>query len=512
MGRIGLGTWLRGAALLALGVLWLQLFEPFAFPNNDYFSFERAAQSFAAGEWPASFKRGPIQPALMAASAPVMGGLHPELRAALVWNWIFSLGFVALLFRFAWKTFPEAAPWFALLLVTTPVLHAMALQPLVEPSLAFFVALAFVLLRDRSPWQYAAAAAAALSRPEAAALPPILAVCNAVAEGRWRHHLLLAAGALAPFAAWNALGVLRGSGATAYGDLMQSGSIRNFALVGVHYLREGLGGWSAGGKLGLVLAGGVGAAVGGVGVRRAVREHPREATAALLWLVASALAVAVFGISKSRYVLPTVWVVLAFVAIGAVDLARRLAGERTGRGRLAGERAGRGGLARLMPVFLLVPLAVGGVLRAHTLYAQVRDFDRGVLAPAAWLGNHLTTRERVAIVHTSQTLWVTDLRPRQVVGYAALAAKDTDSLRDEMRALGITHAAWTWRRPPLNEGQSFYDERKKVALAEAFRDGEPVPGFELVATLPGPARLAQPPARIYRLTPASDASSAPVRQ
>lgn len=483
----GAYPWLRGGALLALGVLWFQGFEPFAFPNNDYFSFERAAQSLAAGEWPDSFKRGPILPALIALGAPLAGGPHPELRAALVWNLVFSLGFVALLFRFAWRTFPDAAPWFALLLVTTPVLHAMALQPLVEPSLAFFVALAFVLLRERSPWQYAAAAAAALTRPEGAALPIILALCNAGAERRWRQHAALAAAAFVPFIAWNSLGAARGSGASAYGDLIQAWSLHGFALVGVHYLREGLGGWSsASGAIGLVLGAGVGAVVGGIGLQRAVRDWPREAWAAFAWLAVSALAVAVFGISKSRYVLPTVWVVLAFVAVGAVTLAGRLATDRRE-------------LRWLVPTFLLIPLAVGGLLRAETLYTQVRDFDLGVLAPAAWLGSHLASDERVAIVHTSQVLWVTDLRSRQVVAYATFLAESLSELRDEMRARGITHAAWTWRRPPRNSSQAFYDERKKVSLAEAFMSGESIPGFDLVATLPAPPHLGQEPARIYRL-------------
>jgi hypothetical protein len=154
-----------------------------------------------------------------------------------------------------------------------------------------------------------------------------------------------------------------------------------------------------------------------------------------------------------------------------------------------------------VPAFLLVPLALGGVLRSQALYAQVRDFDRGVLAPAEWLGTHLASDERVAIVHTSQVLWVTDLRPRQVVAYGTFAANDLAELRDEMRARRITHAAWTWRRPAQNSGQEFYDDRKNVALAEAFRSGEPVSGFELVATLPAPKRLGQPPARIYRLKP-----------
>ena len=484
MGSNGAGVGLRAGLLVALGAVWLVLFEPFVFPNNDYFSFERAARSFATGQWPDSFKRGPLLPGAMALTAPLVGGPHPELRAALIWNWLLSLGFVALLFRFAWRTAPQSAPWFALLLVTTPVLHALALQPLVEPSLAFFVALAFVGLRERAAWQYAAAAAAALSRPEAAVLAVVLAVANGAAEGRWVRHATLAALALVPFAAWNALGARAGSGAAVYGDLMQAFSPHGFALVAVHYLREGLGGWSlAPGAAGLVLGAVLGGVIGGLGVARTLRESPRETWAALGWFAASALAIAVFGISKSRYVLPTVWIPLWFVAAGATAWGVRIGPPR----------------GRWVAACLLVPLAVGGVLRAHTLLGQVREFDREVLAAAEWLGAELRDGDRVAIVHTSQVLWATDLEPRQVVAYASLAATDLASLRTEMAARGIDYAAWTWRRPATNEGQAFYDARKKVGLAEAFREGGPVEGFELVATLPTPGRPEQAPARIYRL-------------
>jgi len=59
--------WLVG--LLCLGALayWAVQYQPFVLPNDDYHSFERTAKSLASGELPASFKRGPIFPLLMAA-------------------------------------------------------------------------------------------------------------------------------------------------------------------------------------------------------------------------------------------------------------------------------------------------------------------------------------------------------------------------------------------------------------------------------------------------------------
>jgi hypothetical protein len=476
---------LVGALLAALLALWCAGFEPFAFPNNDYYSFERTAHSLARGELPSSLKRAPILPGLMALLAPALGGRHPELRAALLWNVAFSVGFVGLLGALALRRFGPAWGGFLALVASCGVVHAMALQPLVEPSLSFFTALAFVGMSRRSPWQYAAAAAAALSRAEGGAVLLALALANGVAERRLARHVGLAVLGAIPFLVWNGIGATRGTGAATYLDLRQALSLRAFALVGVHYVREAFAGWAPGdGGAGLALAGVLAALFGLRGVRVGLRDFPREAWAMLLVLALTALAIGLFGISKSRYVEPTVWIPLAFVAVGVVDFA----------GALAPGPAAR----RAIAAALLIPLVVGGALRAELLVRQARDFDREVLPAARWLGEHLREDEKVAILHTSQVLWVTDLRPDQVVAFGTFEANDLGALRDEMRRRGVTYAAYTWRRPARTASQRFYDERKKVALAEAFAGSEAPPGFVHVATLAQPG-LDTPPAQICRL-------------
>ncbi|HEX2485803.1 MAG TPA: hypothetical protein VHQ66_10910, partial [Myxococcota bacterium] len=150
------------AALLAL---WAVQYRPFALPNNDFYSYRRAALALGEGALPRSLKRGPLLPGAMAALAPALPGPHPQLHAALLVNLAASLAGFAALVALARRVLPDAAALFAVLLATTPVLHVAALQPLVEPTLGAFVALAFLGLAARSPWQYAAAGAAALSRP-----------------------------------------------------------------------------------------------------------------------------------------------------------------------------------------------------------------------------------------------------------------------------------------------------------------------------------------------------------
>jgi hypothetical protein len=68
-----------------------------------------------------------------------------------------------------------------------------------------------------------------------------------------------------------------------------------------------------------------------------------------------------------------------------------------------------------------------------------------------------------------------------------------------MKEKGLTHVAYTYRRPARNPAAEFYDRKKKTALALAFQDGGEIAGFERVATLPLPEMLNRPPVRIYRV-------------
>ena len=140
-----------------------------------------------------------------------MPGPHPELHAALVLNMAFSIGSLVLLFWLASRLLGAGALLVPVLFATTAQFHSMALQPLVEPSLGFFCLLTLVLFHLRSPWQYAAAAAAALSRSEASTLIPVLFLinwrfggCNRRFEGRFWRHAALAGLASIPFLAWAA--------------------------------------------------------------------------------------------------------------------------------------------------------------------------------------------------------------------------------------------------------------------------------------------------------------------
>jgi len=552
LGQVVRGRALRLVLLLGLAVLWASQYRPFVFPNNDFYSFRRAAWSLQAGELPRSLKRGPILPAAMAALAPALPARQPELHVALLVNLAASLGMLAALAAFAARSFPAAAPLFCVLLATTPVLHAQALQPLVEPSLGLFVALAFLGLRARSSWQYAAAGAAALSRPEAAALLGVLAIANAAAEGRWLRHFGCAALAALPFLAWYGLGALAGTGAASYVELREA-----FGSPALLYLvmlpKELFFGWWGTGPAALALLAALVGVPCAAGAWRALREAPREAAAMGAFLAISCAAVVLYGVGKARYLHPVAWIPLLGFALGVVDLAPRVAGALAGResargarltalavgaaalaaAALAGLRLARadfatppaadlafaalalallaatcvalaarasgGSVAAWLAFAACAPIVLGGMERKVEGVAAVHDFDAAAGAAAHWLARELPSGERVAVLHRSQVIFASGLPSSRVLPFSRFEAESLDALRAELAQRGVRYVAYTWRRPPQSDAERFYAHRRKESLAALFASGDPLPGFTHLATLPAPARLHQPPAQIYRL-------------
>lgn len=548
---------LVAALWVAVAAYWALQYHPFVLPNNDYPTFERTAQSLASLELPRDFQRMPVFPALMALVAPLLPARHPFLHAALLLNLAFALATLALLYRLAARAYGRGALLAPLLFAGTTQLHSMALQPLVEPSLAFFVVLAFALFQARSPWQYAAAWAAALSRYEAALLVPVLALCNAVPERRLVRHAALAALATSGVVAWTALGALHGSGGSTYLDMMEGMGFQPATDFLERSFKEPFRGWYRESAGGLALF----AAVIGVplaaGVAVGWRRFRRETVALLAFFALSVATIVVFGINKARYVYPTEWIPLFFFAAGLVRLvdagAARLA--RTPRWAAAaaavaaglawlwlGRRAGlhlaraRGAAPAALDVafaaFLVTCAALwlaGAARRPRAAFAACALAALAVLTPAIaggldakrremwkvyyfnwpsyvagrWLDAHLAPDERAAVVSPSHVRHGTALRPEQVVGFGALRAEEPAALAAELRARGIRYALYTWRKPNETPSDVYYDKKLKAYLGEPLRAGGSVPGFEHVATLPLPPEVGRDPVQVYRVLPAS---------
>jgi hypothetical protein len=542
--------------LLCLGTVayWSFQYQPFVLPNNDYYSFERVATSLGNGELPRSFKRTPVFPLLMAGLSRVMPEPHPELHAALVLNMAFSIGSLVLLFWLSSRLLGAGALLVPVLFATTAQFHSMALQPLVEPSLGFFCLLTLVLFHRRSPWQYLAAAGAALSRSEASTLILVLFVLNWRADRRFWRHMALASLAAVPMLAWTAAGAVRGSGAGFYLELMKGmgwAAAPGFLLSCV---QEPFAGWFVGG--GVLLAPFLVLAVAPtlVGVVIGLREFRREAIAMLAFFGLSVAVIVLFGIEKPRYTYPSGWILLFFFATGALYLLE------TGFRHLDARLASRSGtsialmvaasalfllvvllwvwyMARLPHVapfaadLLFLALALGLVrtqlwrIRQHRLWIatcglflafltpvvaggiaskqlglfQIRyaNYSSHLLAP--WLEENLGPRDRVVLLHPTHIRFLTDLGPERFQKFLKMEAENAAELAVEMREKGLTHVAYTYRRQATNPAANFYYRRKKTHLAEEFRGGGQVAGFEHLATLPLPEILDRSAVQIYRV-------------
>jgi hypothetical protein len=541
---------------------WSLQFHPFALPNNDYASFENVAESLARAELPRSFVRAPIFPGLMALVAPMLPGPHPYLQAALVLNLLFSLALLLALHGLAERTLGRGAILAPALFATTNQFHSMGLQPLVEPSLGFFVVLAFLLCQHRSPWQYAAAGAAALSRSEAALLLAVLGLVNWLGDRQFRRHFVLAVLGGLPFLGWLVLGALRGSGAAWYLEEVGGSGFNPAIHFFVTALREPLRGWwgdGAGEQALFAIVIGVPLALG---VRAGLARFPRETAAMLLYWVLTTIAVVAFGVDKGRYVYAAQWIPLFLLAAGLLEPLRpelRSRLERIPAPILAAICAGGGlilidllrtwglrvaaqpriaplpvDLAWLALAAVLLPLAILPVARAASwrgraaiaaallpallvttpllgagMRTKARELykihwgNHGIVVASRWVEDHAKDSERAVVLHKAHYVHLTGWDSERFVSFRDLEASGAAELAAAVRAADATLVIATWRKPVAQSIDEVYERKYKWFLVDPFLEGKPVPGFQHVASIPLPDHLERGPVQIYRLAPTS---------
>ena len=338
------GEWLVLAFLgLACVAFWLTHYHYYFVPNADYFSFDRAAREIWSGRLPSSTKRMPLFPFLMGLVAKGIPAEHPELHAALALNIAFSLGSIFLMYFIARRWLGWMAVLPAMLLAATDSFSRWCLQPIVEPSLGFFVLLTVFLFQRRSRWQYVAAFAASLTRYEAAALVPIVVLLNLIyvrrdGETRPRHqrlaHLAGGAAASAGVGLWAVYMVSQGGQRSPYKVWEEKGPLGRLNPeilltilqdpFGIRLYRSGEGMlWAPLVLLLGLIAVGVWASLGlPPWSQRRSRARRRVSLALLLFLAAYAGIHVSFGIDRARYAYPTDWIVLLYFSTGLLTLAR----------------------------------------------------------------------------------------------------------------------------------------------------------------------------------------------
>jgi hypothetical protein len=291
-----------------------------------------------------------------------------------------------------------------------------------------------------------------------------------------------------------------------------------------------------------------------VGIAVGLRDFRREALAMLGFLGLSAAVVVLFGSEKSRYVYPSLWITLFFFAAGALRLLE------TGYRRLAPRLASRSGLslacvvaasalfllavgfwvwqmARLPHIgplaadllflalalglvgtqlwrirrerlwlaagglflALLTPVVAGGIAskQAGLFPIYYANYSSYLLAP--WLEENLGPQDRIILLHPTHIRYLTGLEAKRFGKFLHMEAENAAELAVEMREKGLTHVAYTYRYRVTTPIARFHYRRKKTRLAEEFREGGEVDGFEHLASLPLPEFLDRSPVQIYRV-------------
>lgn len=527
--------------LVILGLLawWLRDPQPFFMPNNDYFSFDHLAKDIAAWRLPDNFKRMPVFPGLMA----LLHGLwsnaaQPYLSAGLALNLAFSAGFLWLVYRIAARVIGPGAALVAGGLACAVQFQALARQPLVDPSLGCFVALALWLRLRDSRWCWAAVGLALLSRLDTAVLVPLFlwdglrtrigsdAAANGAEaktngaeaatnggsgdvrpfarrpmDSRLRSELPWAFLAVFPAAAWFVLGQRYGEAGSGYLDLMEGmGFTPAWRFPRVAF-EQTFGGWLERSWL-WILAPGL--LLLTYGLLRSWRSERRGSALLLGHYLLTVAAIVAFGISKGRYAYAIQWTPLLFLARGSVDFGREVWGRLSSRlrGRMA-----RAAVFVVVTVVVMLPAAIaarGGLRLAAAELDKVRFHNVESYLLGAWARDHLGPGDGLVTLATSQVEFIaTQLPADRVVSFANLMPEGDDPalLAAAMRRRGLTHAAYTYREQPRDSDGAYYHRLYNVPLAERFALGAAVPGFRHLARLPVPAELEHADVQIYELDP-----------
>jgi hypothetical protein len=307
-------------ALLAAIVVYVTaaaaaLLPRFEVPHYDYFDYMAVAESFAQGELPASFKRAPLYPALMALGATFVGGADPFLRAARGVSWAVTPVALLLMYVFARGALGRWALLATAWLGASSVFAFYGAQPICEMLFTALI-LGALVAAGRGGWPYLLAGLAAATRYEAVALVIILWAFD-FRRGRRLRRTVYAAAALAPVGVWLGLSFFKAGPVHPYVEqYMVYGSsgwafLENAAAqlwaarpAALRFLSYGAGLLAAGGAV------------------YAARQYGARYGAAAAFLAVYVVAHAVYPWPFERFALPILPIATAGLWVGARALVR----------------------------------------------------------------------------------------------------------------------------------------------------------------------------------------------
>lgn len=170
------GSWRELLPLLVLAALLAGVCRGhFVKPHADFYEFRETGHALLRGELPASFKRAPVFPVIVAAGERLLSAFGPTQTppAQLAAGWLNALllpASVGLAYLLGRGWFGEAARWTAAWTALLPIGLYCTGHVLAEPLLVATVLLTLCLAQRGSRLSYVAAALATLTRYDAAGL------------------------------------------------------------------------------------------------------------------------------------------------------------------------------------------------------------------------------------------------------------------------------------------------------------------------------------------------------
>lgn len=223
--------------LFALGlVVGLACRGHFVMPHADFLEFVDSGHALLAGQLPPSLKRAPVFPLLIAGIGRALP-LEAGERIVAEWLNVLLLPINGLLvYGIGRRWFGPAARWAAVWFMLLPIGMYCTAHVVVEPLLTFLMLLTVLLAQHGSAWAYAAAAAATMTRYDAAGLIVGVALVD------WLRHRapLIAAGraglAAVPLAFWLILTAVnwdRGSGDHYIAQMLEHPTLAVRPMLGI---------------------------------------------------------------------------------------------------------------------------------------------------------------------------------------------------------------------------------------------------------------------------------------
>jgi hypothetical protein len=317
-------------------------------PHADFLEFADVGMSLAQGELPATFKRAPLYPLVVGLLGRVVAGEAP-VRAAAEWlNALLLPVNGVLVYLLARRWLGAASAWAAAWFLLLPVGFECTAHLLAEPLLTTMILATLLATQHGSKWVYLAAAAATMTRYDAAGLIVGVALAQRWANGsctvqdstdqrpvpQRRVPQTMAALAAAPLVIWLVLtaGWWQGRSSDHYVRQMIErptfepfGLVRRFAAT-----VYGLGGvrlpiWIESLEAALPVMAWILCAAALIGIVVKLRERDRLAICGVTFLAGYALVHSIFVFAFDRFAYPPAPMLILLAGGGLVAVRRALA-------------------------------------------------------------------------------------------------------------------------------------------------------------------------------------------